>query len=202
MHHERMCRLALHVITFSNPRAVATLWSRFVRELRFSHWEPGILLPRMTGRVVGCRFPEQDHRHCSKSRFVQTKIPCTSQPLLDCVWKIFTCMWCSPFLEEVLYFWMGYCIDGKNLEAPPEPDLRHGLLHQKLQMLNYCIALRKQHNRQSSRLSKVCNGHCEAAMEHPYEEWSAWYRYDQKSAELTCNAIIACIIHMYLSSTR
>lgn len=43
-------RLSLHALTFSNPRAVAHLWSKFVRELRFSYWEPGISLPRM-GKV-------------------------------------------------------------------------------------------------------------------------------------------------------
>lgn len=37
----------MHALTFSNPRAVATLWIRFVRELRFAHWEPLAPIPRV-----------------------------------------------------------------------------------------------------------------------------------------------------------
>ena len=40
-------RLALHALRLGNPRAVAMLWSRFLRELRFAHWELGVPLPRM-----------------------------------------------------------------------------------------------------------------------------------------------------------
>ena len=40
-------RLALHAMVFSNPRAVAMLWNRFVREVRFAHWEACTPLPRM-----------------------------------------------------------------------------------------------------------------------------------------------------------
>ena len=40
--------LALHSLEFSNARAVAELWSRFVRELRFRYWDTGRELPRMT----------------------------------------------------------------------------------------------------------------------------------------------------------
>lgn len=42
-------RLALHALRLGNPRAVAMLWSRFLRELRFAHWEAGVPLPRMRG---------------------------------------------------------------------------------------------------------------------------------------------------------
>lgn len=41
------CRLALHVMCFSNPKAVAVLWQRFVRHLREACWDTGCLLPRM-----------------------------------------------------------------------------------------------------------------------------------------------------------
>lgn len=44
-------RLALHSLVFSNARAVALLWSRFVRELRFQHWEALTPLPRMPGAL-------------------------------------------------------------------------------------------------------------------------------------------------------
>lgn len=40
-------RLALHIMCFSNPRAVAVLWQRFVRHLREACWDTGRLLPRM-----------------------------------------------------------------------------------------------------------------------------------------------------------
>lgn len=51
VHRERLprCRLALHALVFGNLRAVAILWGRFVRELRFSHWETLTPLPRMPG---------------------------------------------------------------------------------------------------------------------------------------------------------
>ena len=41
------CRLALHVMCFSNARAIAGLWQRFVRYLREGCWDQGRLLPRM-----------------------------------------------------------------------------------------------------------------------------------------------------------
>ncbi|KAK9915450.1 hypothetical protein WJX75_009358 [Coccomyxa subellipsoidea] len=40
-------RLALHVLVFQSARAVAVLWVRMVRELRFAHWEAQEQLPRM-----------------------------------------------------------------------------------------------------------------------------------------------------------
>lgn len=47
-----LCRLSLHALVFGNLRAVAFLWGRFVRELRFSHWETLTPLPRMPGADV------------------------------------------------------------------------------------------------------------------------------------------------------
>lgn len=47
-----LCRLSLHALVFGNLRAVAFLWGRFVRELRFSHWETLTPLPRMPGGAV------------------------------------------------------------------------------------------------------------------------------------------------------
>ena len=40
-------RMAMHAMTFGNARAVAILWQRFVREVRFAHWEACQPLPRM-----------------------------------------------------------------------------------------------------------------------------------------------------------
>ena len=42
-----LARVALHALQFGNVRAVAILWRRFVRELRFAHWDRGVPLPRM-----------------------------------------------------------------------------------------------------------------------------------------------------------
>ena len=47
------CRLALHAMTFGNLRANAQLWHRFLRELRFSHWDPAGPLPRMHPAFTG-----------------------------------------------------------------------------------------------------------------------------------------------------
>lgn len=44
---EVQCRLALHIMCFSNPKAVAVLWQRFVRHLREACWDTHRLLPRM-----------------------------------------------------------------------------------------------------------------------------------------------------------
>lgn len=78
-------RLALHALVFGTARAVAALWGRFARELRFSHWEPRVRLPR---------------------------IPPGPGPDPD-----------------------------PGARRAPLPDLRAGLLHQKLQVLDHCIAL-------------------------------------------------------------
>ncbi len=40
-------RLALHTLRLGNPRAIAMLWTKFLRELRFAHWEASVPLPRM-----------------------------------------------------------------------------------------------------------------------------------------------------------
>ena len=42
-----LARVALHALCFGNVRAVAVLWRRFVREIRFAHWDRGVPLPRM-----------------------------------------------------------------------------------------------------------------------------------------------------------
>jgi Rab3 GTPase-activating protein catalytic subunit len=42
-----LARVALHALAFGNARAVAILWERVVRDMRFLHWERGVPLPRM-----------------------------------------------------------------------------------------------------------------------------------------------------------
>lgn len=76
---------------FGNARAVAALWLRFVRELRFAHWEPRERLPRMPR-------------------------PPAPRPGAGAG-------------------------AGPGSRAAPLPDLRAGLLHQKLQLLDHCIAV-------------------------------------------------------------
>jgi len=84
-------RLALHALVFGNARAVAALWLRFVRELRFAHWEPRERLPRMPR-------------------------PPAPRP------------GAGPGA-------------GPGSRAAALPDLCAGLLHQKLQLLDHCIAV-------------------------------------------------------------
>ena len=52
---ELLARVALHALTFGNARAVALLWTRVLRELRFTHWETGVLVPRMG---AACSAPD------------------------------------------------------------------------------------------------------------------------------------------------
>lgn len=40
-------RVSLHALRLGNPRAIAMLWTKFLRELRFAHWEANVPLPRM-----------------------------------------------------------------------------------------------------------------------------------------------------------
>ena len=92
-------RLALHALVFGNARAVATLWLRFVRELRFSHWEPLVRLPRMP-------------------------VAPNSNPTIN------------PTMNPNQY--------PRRSGAAPLPDLAAGLLHQKLQLLDHCVAALRQ----------------------------------------------------------
>ena len=51
--HSLLAQLALHCLSCGDARSVAQLWERFVRELRFSHWETGTPLPRMSDLCGG-----------------------------------------------------------------------------------------------------------------------------------------------------
>ena len=53
-----LARVALHAMQFGNVRAVAILWQRFVREVRFAHWDRGVPLPRMDGSSSGETAPD------------------------------------------------------------------------------------------------------------------------------------------------
>lgn len=55
-----LARVALHALQFGNVRAVAILWRRFVRELRFAHWDRGVPLPRM-GRELSVSDDDSAH---------------------------------------------------------------------------------------------------------------------------------------------
>jgi hypothetical protein len=58
-----LCRLSLHALVFGNLRAVAFMWGRFVRELRFSHWETLTPLPRMPGGAVVAAYTRFQFGH-------------------------------------------------------------------------------------------------------------------------------------------
>ena len=55
------CRLALHVMCFSNARAIAGLWQQFVRYLREGCWDQGRLLPRMASSPLPSHQPTGLH---------------------------------------------------------------------------------------------------------------------------------------------
>ena len=69
-----LSRVALHALVFGNARAVATLWRRFVREIRFAHWDRGVALPRTGGvgfeasrrRFFGARSGVPEDHHSEK----------------------------------------------------------------------------------------------------------------------------------------
>ena len=65
-----LARLALHALVFGNARAVATLWRRFVREIRFAHWDRGVPLPRTGG--VGFEA-ERRRKSLRESLFVENE---------------------------------------------------------------------------------------------------------------------------------
>ena len=57
--HSLLARVALHAMQFGNVRAVAMLWQRFVREVRFAHWDRGVPLPRAENSENSANdFPE------------------------------------------------------------------------------------------------------------------------------------------------
>lgn len=61
--HAGLRRLALHALVFGNARAVAVLWSHFVHELRFRHWETLTPLPHMPGPQPPLTW--RPHAHCT-----------------------------------------------------------------------------------------------------------------------------------------
>lgn len=62
-----LARIALHCLVFGNPRAVAVLWRRILREIRFAHWDRGQALPRTGGTGFEVRA-KQKHKHKHKSK--------------------------------------------------------------------------------------------------------------------------------------
>ena len=66
----RLHRLALQALVFGNARAIALLWTRFVHELRFRHWETFTPLPHMPGARFGCIQPSTDLDPCILFCFV------------------------------------------------------------------------------------------------------------------------------------
>lgn len=128
----------MHALTFSNPRAVATLWIRFVRELRFAHWEALTPLPRMdvpqaAGRDEQLTAAPGVHR----TRPLLRGFAGVDGAAHGC--GAHTLWWpgCQLRSAERL------AGAAERAEAGGQPpDLRCSLLEQKLQMLNACIRLR------------------------------------------------------------
>ena len=111
-----LARLALHALVFGNARAVATLWRRFVREIRFAHWDRGVPLPRTGG--VG--FEAERRR---KSLFAAARRAGESLESLDDE---------NESLDE-----------DERVFRDEQVDTRACVAHQKIQLINACIRRRK-----------------------------------------------------------
>lgn len=53
-------RVALHALVLGNERAVALLWAKFLRDVRFMHWEKKVPLPRMMMKQMKAARREED----------------------------------------------------------------------------------------------------------------------------------------------
>ncbi|GLC52842.1 hypothetical protein PLESTB_000674500 [Pleodorina starrii] len=155
-----LSRLSLHALLFGNARAVAWLWQRFVRELRFSCWEVERQLPRQAppppppphssapapppspppppppaAAVGGVRAGDGG---CGDGEGVGAGRPSTgdAEEEEDAGAKD---------AGEVAVAYVERLLLGQQTEDPPPPgpDLRHCLLQQKLQVLDACIHRRK-----------------------------------------------------------
>ena len=105
---------------FSNARAVAGLWQRFVRYLREGCWDQGRLLPRMGP------YPPS-----SQPRTAPNPSSSSQASLLKHHGQ-------SAANEETAVEAAGTEQLGSDSQLP-RPDFSCCLLHQKLQMLNLCI---------------------------------------------------------------
>ena len=123
-----LARVAMHALCFGNVRAVAVLWRRFVREIRFAHWDRGVSLPRVdvggdyvgSGTDVGSRtdsgLATSDAAVDSSDAAVDSSDGAVDSSVDS---------------------------DEKRVLVLEAPDVRACLIHQKLQLINACIRRRK-----------------------------------------------------------
>ena len=62
-----------------NSRAIAELWNKFTKELRYKHWERGVPLPRMSKH--GSKEIEVDHSACILDQQLQLLNACIHRRL-------------------------------------------------------------------------------------------------------------------------
>ena len=138
-----LARLALHALVFGNARAVATLWRRFVREIRFAHWDRGVPLPRTGG--VGFEATLERSAGTKPGPFPDDRsLP--DHPL--------------PEDDE----------DDSRVFRDEQVDMNACVAHQKIQLINACIRRRKagsvdEYERSDAareirrdRAARVCSG--------------------------------------------
>ena len=164
-------RLALHAMTFGNLRANAQLWRRFLRELRFSHWEPAVALPRMRPAALGASPPCADRAGQTGSSAQQLElVAChdimqvsSTGDIAGCIVCHRACTWahihCQELPANLCASTLRPALSAASLYAGPtrlsDPagavskqaeagslDLAWGLAHQKLQMVALCISKR------------------------------------------------------------
>lgn len=130
-------RLALHCLVLGNAHAIACLWPAVVDELRFRHWEAAAPLPRMDAPKAAAHRPHGTAGGNIGARagpFASAKeanpdTPTSSSPI--------TAGFAPP-------------------AGPARPDLSACLLHQKLQMLDFCIFQNQSQDRNAGADSTRC----------------------------------------------
>ena len=78
-HQSLISRVSLHAMKLKNSRAIAELWNKFTKELRYKHWERGVPLPRMSKH--GSKEIEVDHSACILDQQLQLLNACIHRRL-------------------------------------------------------------------------------------------------------------------------
>ncbi len=74
-----LSRVSVHAMKLKSARAIAELWRKFTKELRYKHWERGEPLPRMSGH--GIEAIEVDHSACLLEQQLQLLNACIHRRL-------------------------------------------------------------------------------------------------------------------------
>ena len=131
-----VCRLALHVLLFSNARAIAGLWQRFVLRLRLSFWNTARLIPHVPG--LPPNRPEASTRQ-------QPEVTPSAADARDAAAGC--ALQAAAATDAAGTTAQGIALGGNSSavkrpdedNAVPQPDFSCCMLYQKLQMLNLCI---------------------------------------------------------------